>query len=266
MKNLLAFVDFTDMSPKVVDQAIALAKMGDAAITICHIAEHASDAGEIIIGKLDALAARAQASGVKAAVHIGKGQFHHEAVEIAKRLRPDMAVVGTHGVAGIRLSFLGSSIHKLVKELPIPTLVVNELSKIVEGGFNKVMMPVAPHKEYMNKVKQTCAIMSPDGIVVIYAIIKPGLPLSNDVIKNIEAAKQYLDEHKVKWEYTEVDADRYSIGYAKQTLAETQTGNMDLISIMSRVSQENSLFGKMDKESMLLNELGIPVLCASGEG
>jgi hypothetical protein len=174
-----------------------------------------------------------------------------------------MAVVGTHGIAGIRLSFLGSSIHKLVKELPIPTLVINEKSRIIEGGFSKVMMPVAPHKEYLNKVKQTIDVLAPGGLIVIFAIIKPGISLSTLVNQNTDAAKDYLDQRGVRWEYKEVDSDRYSIGYAKQTLAEMQAENMDLISIMAQVSQENSLFGKMDKESMLLNELGIPVLCAS---
>ncbi|NNC84123.1 MAG: hypothetical protein HKN79_11150 [Flavobacteriales bacterium] len=125
------------------------------------------------------------------------------------------------------------------------------------------MMPVAPHEDYLVKVEQTIDLMAPDGEIVIFAILKPGVPLDEEILRNIEATKKLLEERGVKYSYQEEDSDRYSIGYSKETLAHVRNEKMDLISIMANVSSRNQLFGKMDKENVLLNESGIPVLCAN---
>ncbi|NND94006.1 MAG: universal stress protein [Flavobacteriales bacterium] len=262
MKHILVLVDFTDTADIALDQAIAFAKEQNALITTCHIAGANTDKDSLMT-EMRSYAERAESQGVENKVLIGHGDFFDEVGSIIDRLGPDLIVVGTHGKHGIKQNLFGSAIHKLVKEAKAPTLVVNDHSKVSPKGYRKVLMPVAPHKDYLVKVEQTCQVLADDGEIVIFALLKPGVPLDEDIISNVEATKKYLDGRGVSYVYQEEDSDRYSVGYSKETISYVQKQDMDLISIMANVSDRNQLFGKMDKENVLLNELGIPVLCAN---
>lgn len=262
MDHILVLVDFTDTADIAMDQAIALAKEQSASITICHIAG-SNDQKESLLKELQSYGERAEAHGVEHHVLLGQGEFFAEVGSVIERVGPDLIVVGTHGKHGIKQNLFGSAIHKLVKEIHAPTLVVNDHSKVAPHGYKKVMMPVAPHKDYLVKVEQTCKILADDGQIVIFALLKPGVPLDEEILRNVEETKKYLDEKGVSYVYQEENSDRYSVGYSKETMAYVHRQDMDLISIMANVSDRNQLFGKMDKENVLLNELGIPVLCAN---
>jgi hypothetical protein len=208
---------------------------------------------------------RAEAAGLVNRVIVGYGDLNSEVNHIVSKLKPDLVVVGTHGKQGIRQNLFGSAIYKLVRKIPTATLVISDHVKLVEGGYKKVMLPVAPHPDYIEKVKQTCDLVDKDGKICIFAIIKQGVPLDDMILKNIEAAKVEMDARGVKWEYLETESDVYSIGYSKETLENVAKSDMDLISIMTYVSSQNKHFGKMDKENVLLNKQGLAVLCTNYE-
>lgn len=264
MKKILVFVDFTDTAMIAVDQAIALAKEHNSEIVICNISNTHKDVhSKILEEQLTPYVKRAKTANVSATVNLDYGDIHSSAHSVVEDVEPDLVVVGTHGKEGVRQELFGSNIYKLVRDIPKPTLVVNENTKVLEGGFKKVMLPVAPHSDFIVKVEQTCNVVSKNGKVVIYAIIKPGVPLDAEILKNIEDTKALLDKRGVKWEYLEDASNRFSVGYSSQTLDSMKKEEMDLITIMANVSNTNLHFGKMDKENVLLNEQGLPVLCAN---
>ena len=262
MKHILVLVDFTETAKIALDQAIAIAKDHNATITISYISDSPNTK---VVGVLkDALRPYGKKVEEKGLVHeivIGYGDLFSEVNTLVRKLRPDLVVVGTHGVHGIKQNLFGSSIHKLVKSIPAPTLVVNDKTIVVNGGFKKIMLPVAPHDDFMVKVEKTCTVLAKDGEIVIFAILKPGIGLDERIIKNLDLAKAYLEKKGVKWSYKEVEAEHYSIGYSTESLAKVQSEKMDLISIMANVAPTTQIFGKMDKEKVLLNEQGLPVLC-----
>lgn len=264
MKHLLVLIDFTPTANIALDQAMSLAKQHSAKISMCYIAGSEDDGTEEALrNDLKPYSEKAEKQGITVDTIIGQGNLFDEVGNIVKELKPDLVVVGTHGRHGIRQNLFGSAIHKLVKSIPAPTLVVNDHSRLVSNGFKKVMLPVAAHADYLIKVRQTCEILVDDALVVIYAVIKPDGGLDEEVVDNIEATKKYLDEKGVKWEYLEENADLHAVGYSNQTLASMKEKNMDLISIMANVSSPMQWFGKMDKENVLLNEQGLTILCAN---
>ncbi|NND77628.1 MAG: universal stress protein [Flavobacteriales bacterium] len=264
MENLLVLVDFTDTANVAIDQAIALAKKDNARITICHIVgTHKDEHTDILKTELDPFVQRVKDAGVSVELAMDFGDLHTSAQDLVSKLKPDLVVVGTHGREGVKQELFGSNIYKLVRDIPGPTLVVNDNTKVSNGGFKKVMLPVAPHSDFLVKVEQTCHVVAKDGVVVIYAIIKPGVPLDDEILSNIEKTKKLLDDRGVKWQYMEDESDRFSVGYSGQTLDSMVKEEMDLITIMANVSSRNLHFGKMDKENVLLNEQGLPVLCAN---
>jgi nucleotide-binding universal stress UspA family protein len=264
MKKILVLVDATATAEKAVDQAIALAKRTQADISLCYVSKHDSD-DEIEALKLELgrHAQRVQEHGLKAEVVVKIGDLEDEVKILVGRSRPDLVVIGTHGKQGVRQNLFGTAIHKLVKEIQAPSLVVNDFMDGARQGFASIMLPVAPHEDYLNKVKHSCLVLSDQGRIVIFAILKPGIGLDTKIQKNIQEAKEFLDKEGVKWDYLEVDADRYSVGFARQTIDEAKNRGMDLLSIMANVSNENQHFGKIDKENVLLNDAGIAVLCSN---
>jgi hypothetical protein len=56
----------------------------------------------------------------------------------------------------------------------------------------------------------------------------------------------------------------YSLGFAKQTINYSNSVDADAICIISPSSEEYYYFAPSDKETLLLNEYKIPILCAGG--
>lgn len=264
MDQIFTLVDFTETASLAIDQAIAIALQKKAAITICHVSPSVSEEDtEEVNDHLRPYVERVRAQGLEVKKVVGHGELFAEVQSIVARIRPDLVVVGTHGLKGIKQNLFGSNIYKLVKALPVPTLVVNDRIKSIKGGFDKVLVPVAPHPDYINKVENAAELMAKEGTIVLFAIIKPGVNLDEPTVANLEKSKKMLTGQGVKWEYVEEDAHSFSVGYSRDTIKYVSEHPVDLISIMADVSYQNSSFGKVDKENLLLNELGVPILCSN---
>ena len=264
MKNILVLVDFTDTAEISLAQAISIAKEHQFSISICQISSSVLESvPEELMEVLKPYAALVEKEGIENKIVVGHGDLFHEVHTIVQRSNPELVIVGTHGKVGIKQNLFGSSIYKLVKGIHAPTMVISNKTKINSEGFKKVMLPVAPNKDYLLKVKQTCNLLAKGGEIIIFAILKPGVPLMDEILNNIEETKRFLDRIGVKYSYQQIESKHYSIGYARDTMDAVEEQNMDLISIMTHVSESNLYFGNIDKENLILNELGVPVLCAN---
>jgi hypothetical protein len=73
-----------------------------------------------------------------------------------------------------------------------------------------------------------------------------------------------MEASGVKMIRVQEEQNVYSIGFAKQTINYAARINADAICIISPSSEEYYYFAPSDKDSLLLNENRIPVLCAGG--
>jgi nucleotide-binding universal stress UspA family protein len=264
MKKYVVLIDFTPTAAIALQQAIASAKLQQAELILLHVLGHFQDNK-----KADTLAAmaeqlkQAEAAGITAKAEVVLGNLYDEVANFIRDHAIDLVFVGTHGMHGIKQTLFGSNIYKLVKGLSAPALVINDKSVVQPGGFKKVLLPVSPHEEFLVKVQQVSHLMAAGGEMVLFAVMKPGVNLDEPTSRNVQAAKQYLDEKGIPNRYEVVDANHFTLGYARETLRYVQDMDVDLIAIMTRVSVENQAFGKLDKEGMLLNELGLPIFCSN---
>jgi hypothetical protein len=166
----------------------------------------------------------------------------------------------------VRQGYFGSAIHKLVKEIPGTSLVVSNTSNVVLGGYEKILLPVAPHAHFIAKVEASIKLLSDDGLMILFAIRQPGVSLDQTTEANLAASKEFLNHKGVKWKYLEEEPDKHAIGYSVQTMRRMTQDGISLVSIMAQVSKRNMHFGKIDKESLLLNDQGIQVLCTNDPG
>lgn len=267
MKHILVLVDMTETATKAVSQALSIAAHKKAKMTICHIrTNNSTDTEEVIRRQLEPYLAQAEAKGVTCELCICQGDLFEEAAASVKRLKPDLTVAGTHGSAGIDLSNFGSAIHKLVRSVSVPTLVIGKACTPVDSGFRKVLIPADGQPTFLPGVQKACDLMTDHGEIILFAIMPKEGSLPVDLIRNMDDAKEILDTRSITWHYEEVEAAPYAVGFAAQTLAYMGEANVEMVVISAEVSKQNALFGKLDKEAMLLNEDGIQVLCVNKEG
>ncbi len=145
MKILLAAVDFSDASTKVIDQAHALAKALPAKIFFVHVVEPVANyvpvgaAMDVIetapppMMELDAepqkerlakLVAAARTDGLEADSIAVIGLAAEEIVNTAETQQADTILVGSHGHGALYNLFAGSVVTGILKRSEIPVLVI----------------------------------------------------------------------------------------------------------------------------------------------
>ena len=261
MKNILVLVDFTETADVSVRQAITLAKAKGATIHLCHVfASSATDDGSRT-NRFDPYTLLVKEAGIPCSIAIVEGDLVYEVKTLVKAISADLVVIGTHGKHGAKQDLYGAYIYNLVKRMPVPCLVVSDSSKLNTKGFGRILMPISSHDNFLRKVEQACAAASKEATIVIFAIKKPGHSLDLRHQHNIVAAKAEIAAANFLSEIVEVVATVDAIGYSHEILSYIKKYEMDLIVIMAEVYKENMHFGTIDKENLILNKLGVPVLC-----
>lgn len=264
MNTILVLTDFSRTAQAACLQAALLAAEQKADIILCHVvAEHsavetikAADEFAIHYPTL----AREEVAYTKV---ILQGELIPAIAEYIEQSPPDMVLVATHGKVGAKQKLFGSTIYELVKSLTVDVMVVNDELSDVKPAFDRIMLPVSSHADYLNKVKVSAQLLSKEGKLVIFTIHKFGGKLDEDIRNNIDNAERYLKERNVAYEHLEVDSSRFSVGYSKETLLIAEEHGIDLIVIMAQVSDQALYYGRMDKENVILNAQGMPVLCVA---
>lgn len=145
MKTLLAAVDFSDASQKVISQAHVLAKALPARIVFVHVVEPVANyvpvgaAMDVIDTapppmveldlepheqRLGGLVETARSDGLTAESVAILGLAAEEIVDAAETHQADVILVGSHGHGALYNLFAGSVVTGILKRSEIPVLVV----------------------------------------------------------------------------------------------------------------------------------------------
>jgi nucleotide-binding universal stress UspA family protein len=147
-KRILVPVDGSATSVAGLKQAVGLARNQHAKLKLLHVVDEfrvfttpdgGLNAGAIVAalkrGGRDLLARaarKATASGVKpeaVMVENLSGRVADIVVDQAKRWRADLIVMGTHGRRGVNRALLGSDAELVVRQAPVPVLLVRSGSR-----------------------------------------------------------------------------------------------------------------------------------------
>ncbi|MGC1481441.1 MAG: universal stress protein [Chthoniobacterales bacterium] len=145
MKTLLAAVDFSDASAKVISKAHELAKALSARIVFVHIVEPVANyvpvgaAMDVIETtpppmveldtepqkkRLNGFVEAATQAGIGAEAHVILGLPAEEIVTAAESQGADTILIGSHGHGALYNLFAGSVVTGILKRSEIPVLVV----------------------------------------------------------------------------------------------------------------------------------------------
>ncbi len=176
--------------------------------------------------------------------------------EVAREIKANMIVLGTHGRKGLQYVF-GSNALRVVLESPVPVIVVQ--SKSFGKGYRRIVFPITNDLEERQKVQTTLKIANLfDSQVTLFQSKEqdPGLASRVSIITG--QIKDILDENKVKNQV--VKATRSS-GFAAQVLSHAVLNKADLIMIMTEPNVDVPGFSLNDwDEKLMFNDAQIPVM------
>lgn len=139
-KSILVPLDFSPPSRKALDQAVSLARLFRAKLTLLHVVEPVATpdftaAFPLAMENDQAMAAtRRQLEGLVLSARIPRGlvekllvrfgRSFHEITEAARTRKVDLIVIATHGRTGLKRALLGSTTERVVRHAHCPVLVV----------------------------------------------------------------------------------------------------------------------------------------------
>jgi nucleotide-binding universal stress UspA family protein len=260
--KILVPVDFTKLSDKVIEQAAILGIASSSDLVLLHCADRSADLATIRVK----LAEHARKASVKYNVtcdsKVLEGSIFKMIPAEAEENDYLLVVIGTHGVRGLKQKLMGADILKLITKVPVPTLVVQSTSPF-KTSFDKIILPVATHLAYENILRAVVFIGKLfDSEVHIYSIERPGFKSPEQLKKNLAITSSLFDENGIKYIRVNEKQTVLSVGFAVQTLQYAHKTGADMIAIMSVSSEEYHYFAQQDKENLLTNAEGLPVLCA----
>ncbi|HMN05653.1 MAG TPA: universal stress protein [Flavobacteriales bacterium] len=261
--NVLCPTDFTQAADIALTYAGQIAKQASSKVTLFH-AISKKDAAESTKELKKAHAANLghwAAAGVKVVPVLREGAYMKEVVEESTKDHALM-VAGTHGVRGLRQELLGSDMLKLVRTVAIPTMVVQPYSPRTVK-VDRILMPVAAHEDITPLLDAVCLLAKPfNAHVEVYQQLVEGQSTSNQLLLNKVKMLERLADEGIK--HTEVNepVEKFYEGFVLRTVRYARNNAVDCIAIMAHASGEHKKIADKEKQEMITNEVGIPVLCA----
>jgi nucleotide-binding universal stress UspA family protein len=137
IRRILLATDFSTPAGHAFDQATDLAREWRAELLLLHAIEPIAlpedfSASSTVAERLERgareavaeLEARAKRQGIRCHGVVRRGTAAVAITDVAKRLRVDLIVLGTHGRSGLSRFFMGSVAERVVRTAPCPVLTV----------------------------------------------------------------------------------------------------------------------------------------------
>lgn len=263
MKDILCPTDFTGAAARAQRYATVIASRSAASITLLHVLDKHHQQ-EDALSKASALmgsAADQLLKEVRVNEVFREGDPLKQIIAEAQKGHTLM-VVGTHGPRGLRQSLLGADILKLVRQVPVPSLVVQADSP-AEVRMERIVLPVAGHADIHNLLDAVCWLAGLHGSEVhVYQVMRPGEEPSDRLLRNKVTMLEQLERQGVRHVETNVPSTVFSLGFAEQTIRYAQEIGAGCIAIMAKASDDYRFIADAEKERLLANAHHIPVLCA----
>jgi len=223
--RILVPFDFTDAADKAVALATEIALKNGLGVSLLHINDQLI---QDVDSKLRYYAEMHESTKkVDFDIIIRQGNIFTEIGKVAEDPCFKLMVIGSHGYKGIREKILGADIFKLIKDLPVPVIVIQKDYSIPENGIECIILPV---ENAHTSVK---------------------IPESITWISKIYSAEIH---------FFETDTTS-TIKYVEELLQYSSNMNRAMLGVESSNSSPPQLQFKKAFELLLTNKYNIPVLC-----
>ncbi len=260
--KIVVLIDYTEGSKIAYLQACKLATKFNGIVYALNIVALSDKANEATLKLADFIKTNYTSTNVQPL--IGIGNLFEAVPEALTEIQPSLVLICTHGVKGMKQHMFGANILKLVQAIPYPTIVLQANNTVDLSEMKTILFPIGPHENYNIKIQQTAKLaMLLNATIVMYEITKINLETDKIKAENMQNARTYFEENKINYKKIKEDAEVFSAGFSKQTLAFAQNNNVELISLMATISKNELIMKVADKENFVINNLGLPILCCN---
>jgi nucleotide-binding universal stress UspA family protein len=278
IKKILVPVDFSGTGEKALEQAVLLAKKSNAEITLVTVIDGPlSNTGEDYFGTsiydrpkyekmilewadkhLAAFKGKMIKNGVvKVKCIVEYGTPYRKILTLAKKMKADIIVMGTHGVSGVREFIIGSNAFRIVSEANCPVLSIQK--RIIRAGFKQILLPFRDKPHSREKVDYAIGIAKLYGATIHIFGVSPDSSTGDMKKLQLEATqiKNFAEKQGVKCTL-EVVKGNY---VAKFILGQAKKKKSDLIVLMSdldKMAISQFILGPVIQQ--VVNHSPIPVL------
>ena len=163
-KHILVPIGFSDQSLIALEQAVQVAKVLKAKVTLISVIEESNtffglmdDKEKVetmkkqVDIKLKELTDQYKGSGLSFATAVRSGSVYHDVVDFAEKNDVNLIVMGTDGKpSSIAGRFIGSNAYRIVTSSPCPVITIK--GKDHRKGLKKIILPLDLEKETKQKV------------------------------------------------------------------------------------------------------------------
>jgi phage I-like protein len=143
---------------------------------------------------------------------------------------------------------------------------VHENAGITAEGIGKVLLTASPFSDFDWKMAETASFAKLFNSEVVHYEIDKYLADTQEIIAaNAEKAEQFYKQEGVAFSKVIDPISSLSLGYSKQTLNYATQNGFQVIVLSTNEHSSEMAMGTADKESFLVNELGISILCCPDE-
>ncbi|MBL0341003.1 MAG: universal stress protein [Bacteroidetes bacterium] len=271
IKKIVIPYDFSETADLSLEQAIFMAKLLQAEITLLHIVETVSFTTAISQAfsgfekkietatneKLEQLAREIHMkSGVVLKIRTEVGRIYKKICAVAKEIDADIILMGTHGTSGYQKFSVGTNTSRVVQEAHCPVLSVQTHAKGL--GFKNIVIPIDDTSESRQKVPFAIGVARFYGahIHIVGLINFSGADLIRKFKIKVEQVEEYVVQHELSYDTTYMEGN----DLAGMTMKAAENVNADLLVIMTE--QEPSITGFLlgTYATKVVNSAKVPVL------
>lgn len=259
-KRILVPTDFTKVADCAINHAMKLAERIGAEVRLLHVVPKQAEAEEAR-KKLAIESERAKKLNPNVNVEgiVRIGSIFDDIGDAASEIGAVLIIMGTHGLRGMQF-ITGSRALRVITNSTVPFIVVQE-RMIKSDGYRDIVVPLDLEKETRQKLSLVADMAQYFSSKVHLIVPKDNDEfLHNQLLRNIQFAKQYLGERNI--EHDAVIAEEDSSDFVKAVIKHAVKVDADLIAIMN-LAQENifGVLGVPNEQEVITNEPMIPVMC-----
>lgn len=259
-KRILVPTDFTKVADCAINHAMKLAERIGAEVRLLHVVPKQAEVEEAR-KKLAIESDRANKLNPNVNVEglVRIGSIFDDIGDAASEIGAVLIIMGTHGLRGMQF-ITGSRALRVITNSTVPFIVVQE-RMIKSDGYRDIVVPLDLEKETRQKLSLVADMAKYFSSKVHLIVPKDNDEfLHNQLLRNIQFAKQYLGERNI--EHDAVIAQEDSSDFVKAVIKHAVKVDADLIAIMN-LAQENifGVLGVPNEQEIITNEPMIPVMC-----
>jgi nucleotide-binding universal stress UspA family protein len=261
VKKIVSLIDFTGVSQLALEHTAIIARQSICLVTLLHITDESKRKDEKELkNQIREFAAHLEEEGISFSIQIDYGSFFEVIAGSIDRLDCDLVVIGTHGIKGVKQTFVSSNIVKLMQLITTPALIIQGHSQTPFEGYLNLLIPLL-------ELDETHILEKP--VELFASLFNSKLHFLSFYVKDKEQSfttttNAQAERFRTMGFQTQVQMEETSIYTSSYSRSIIQYADIEEIEVLVLIFHESTgvkNFDDIDMENILLNRLGKPVLC-----